>query len=253
MNHVALVRGFETVAELRRDRQRLVERQRAFRQAIGEGPALDQLHDDDRGVAVQLDAEHLRDGGVTERGEDCASRSKRRRRSGSPTAEGDRTFRATSRLSCASRARNTSPRPCRRRRAARQLLDGPTRAPGTSGTGMSLPRRVRRADASRLRMSLRHFPTHLVLATNAHKSLQGIYFPCQGGAMVSCRRWSIPIWLAAGVSRVLRPSRAPIAPERGPMTSRPSRRATGRTPVPPISSNAPGSAQPLTRSRASPR
>ena len=45
MNDAELVGGFERLGDLSRDRQRLVERNRTLRDAIGERRALDQLED----------------------------------------------------------------------------------------------------------------------------------------------------------------------------------------------------------------
>ena len=44
MNDALLVRGFERLGDLPRDRERLVERERPARDAVGERLALDQLH-----------------------------------------------------------------------------------------------------------------------------------------------------------------------------------------------------------------
>ena len=44
MNDAVLVRGFERLGDLLRDRQRLVERNRPLRDAVGERRSLDQLH-----------------------------------------------------------------------------------------------------------------------------------------------------------------------------------------------------------------
>ena len=69
VDDVALVRGLEPVANLDRDRHRIVERQRAFLQSVGERIAVNVFHHDDRRVAVDFDAEYLRDRRMVERRE----------------------------------------------------------------------------------------------------------------------------------------------------------------------------------------
>ena len=63
------VRGFEGFGDLPRDAERLVQRQGALGEPLGQGRALDQLHDEAT-VAVRLcQAVNVRDIGVVERGQ----------------------------------------------------------------------------------------------------------------------------------------------------------------------------------------
>ena len=65
----ALVRGFERLGHLFRDRQRLVDRDGAARDALREILALDELHHERADAGRFLDAVQLRDVGMIERGE----------------------------------------------------------------------------------------------------------------------------------------------------------------------------------------
>ena len=68
MNDALLVRGFERLGNLLRNRQRLIERHRAVRDAIGQRWSLDQLHDQPAHAIGLLEAIHVRDVGVIQRG-----------------------------------------------------------------------------------------------------------------------------------------------------------------------------------------
>src|SRR5207248_7609355 len=68
VNNPAFVRRFERVADLRRDPQRLPNRQRAARDAFGQRRALDQL-EDQRANITRLEAVNRTDVWVVERGE----------------------------------------------------------------------------------------------------------------------------------------------------------------------------------------
>ncbi len=70
MDDADLVRRLERLGDLARERQRLVNGDRAFRDALGEVFALDELHDDRASARALLDAVDLRDVRVVEGGED---------------------------------------------------------------------------------------------------------------------------------------------------------------------------------------
>ncbi len=73
VDDTALVGVLEGLGDLAGDRQRLVERQRAARQPIGQGRALDQLHDQEaerRGRVRRLEGVEHGDARVVERGQD---------------------------------------------------------------------------------------------------------------------------------------------------------------------------------------
>ena len=65
-----LVRGFERLGDLLRDRQRLVERNRPLRDAVGERRPLDQLHDEGLHTIRLLQTVDVSDVRMIERGED---------------------------------------------------------------------------------------------------------------------------------------------------------------------------------------
>jgi len=65
----ALVRRFERIRELRRNLERLVDRDASVREALGERRPLDQLHHEARGAAAALEAVNVPDVRVTQRGE----------------------------------------------------------------------------------------------------------------------------------------------------------------------------------------
>ena len=83
MDDALLVRRFERLGDLPRDRQRLVERNRPVRDPIGERRPLDQLHHQRVQAAGVFEAVDLRDVRMIQRREHCASRLNRARRSGS--------------------------------------------------------------------------------------------------------------------------------------------------------------------------
>ena len=70
MDDADLVRRLERLGNLARERQRLVDRNRTFRDALGEVFALDELHDDRARACGFLDAVDLRDVRMVEGGED---------------------------------------------------------------------------------------------------------------------------------------------------------------------------------------
>ncbi len=66
VNDLRAVRRFERRGNLHCDVQRLIRRDRAFGDAIRQGRALDQFHDDGSCAVALLQAENLRDVGVIE-------------------------------------------------------------------------------------------------------------------------------------------------------------------------------------------
>jgi hypothetical protein len=112
MDDAVLVRGVERRGELAGDRHRLVEGQRAARDALGERRPLDQF-EDERALAARrlFDPVDLRDVGGASEASTCASRSKRASRSASAAKRSGRILSATSRCRRESRARYTSPMP----------------------------------------------------------------------------------------------------------------------------------------------
>ena len=60
MDDALLVRGFERLGDLPRDRQRLVERNRPPRDAVGERRSLDELHHERGGRRPSLQAMNAR-------------------------------------------------------------------------------------------------------------------------------------------------------------------------------------------------
>ena len=111
---------------------RFVERNRPARDPLREILALDELHHE-RARSVRLEAVDLRDVRMVQRGEDCASRSKRASRSASAANGSGRTLIATSRCSFVSLARYTSPMPPAP--MAPTISYGPRRVPDDSGKG----------------------------------------------------------------------------------------------------------------------
>ena len=105
MDDALLVRGFERVGDLPRDRQRLVERGSGPGDAIREqGLALDQLHHQ-RAPRRFLEAVDLRDVRMIERGEQARLALEARQALGIVATASGRTLMATSRSSFVSRAR----------------------------------------------------------------------------------------------------------------------------------------------------
>ena len=94
-----------------RDRQRLVERDRPLRNALGQSSPFDQLHHEGTHAAALLETVDVRDVRMIQRGERPRLAREPRERSGSLANESGRTLIATSRSSLVSRARYTSPMP----------------------------------------------------------------------------------------------------------------------------------------------
>ena len=69
MDDAAIVGGLQRLADLPRDRERLVVRNRAASNALGQILALDELHDQRAGRFAVLEAVDLRDVGMIEGGE----------------------------------------------------------------------------------------------------------------------------------------------------------------------------------------
>ena len=70
MNDPLLVRGFEGIRNLRRDRERLVDRDRALRDAVGQRRSFDQLHHERRRTLGSFQAVDRRDVEMAQRSED---------------------------------------------------------------------------------------------------------------------------------------------------------------------------------------
>ena len=81
VNDPLLVRRFEGVGDLPDDGQRLVEGNRAFRNALRQILALDEFHNEGVDVTRTFEAVNDRDVGMVQRGQGPASRWKRARRS----------------------------------------------------------------------------------------------------------------------------------------------------------------------------
>ena len=106
MDDALLVRRFERVGDLPRDRQRLVERQRPARDAIGQRVALDQLQDERARARRCPRGRRSRDVRMVERGEHLRFALEAGEAFGiGGEAPAGRTLIATSRLSLVSRAR----------------------------------------------------------------------------------------------------------------------------------------------------
>ena len=105
MDDPLLVRGFERLGNLRRDRQRLTDRDRRGRDPIGERRAIDQLHDQcvQRRPAL-FEAIDLRDVRMIEDGEQLRFATEPREAVGIVGNGGSRTLIATRRFSFVSRA-----------------------------------------------------------------------------------------------------------------------------------------------------
>jgi hypothetical protein len=70
MHDLPAVRGFERIGDLACDAERLVGRNRALGDAVGERRSVHELHDDDRVAAGLVESVDVRDVGVIQRGED---------------------------------------------------------------------------------------------------------------------------------------------------------------------------------------
>ena len=110
MDDALLVRGFERLGDLLRDRQRFVERNRSARDALRQVLAFDQLHHQAR-VPLLLDAVDVRDVRMIERREHFRFALEPRQPIAIVGDVAGRTLIATSRFSFESRARYTSPMP----------------------------------------------------------------------------------------------------------------------------------------------
>ena len=127
------VRLVERLRDLPGDRERLALRDRAALETAGEVLAFDELHRKHVcGLAGRrsrlLEAVHMGDVGMVERGEQLRFFSKRASRSGSLETAAGSSLRATARSSLESRARYTSPIPPTPSRAS--IVYGPRRTPG---------------------------------------------------------------------------------------------------------------------------
>ncbi len=105
MNDPLLVRRFECIRDLARDRQRFWEKNRALRDAVGESRAFDQFEDKGVRRAAVFEPVDVADVRVVEGGEHLRFASEPRE------SVGGSTLSATSRLSFVSCARYTSPMP----------------------------------------------------------------------------------------------------------------------------------------------
>jgi hypothetical protein len=74
MDDALFVCGFERAGDLRRDRERLVQRHRALCDAIRQRGPLDELHDERDHATALLEAVDLRDVRMVERRSTSASR-----------------------------------------------------------------------------------------------------------------------------------------------------------------------------------
>ena len=83
VNDPGLVRRLETRRDLRRDCERLFQRERPVGDSLVEGLALDELHDEESRAALLLEAVYRRDVLWLSDASSLASRSKRTSRSGS--------------------------------------------------------------------------------------------------------------------------------------------------------------------------
>ena len=124
-----LVRGFERLGDLPRDRQRFIERNRPSRDAIGERRAFDQLQDERASRHPRLRGRRCRRcSDDSARRATCASRLKRASRSGSSAKAPAGPSGRRRDPACVSRARYTSPMPPAPR--AERISYGPRRTPG---------------------------------------------------------------------------------------------------------------------------
>ena len=125
MDDPAFVSGLERLGDLPRNRQRLVDRDRPARDAVGQRSAVNQLQHErayvvsgflvrrsasEGGSRTFLDAVNRRDVRMVQRRQDLGLTLKPRR-SGSAANDAGMIFSATSRFSRVSRARYTSPMP----------------------------------------------------------------------------------------------------------------------------------------------
>jgi hypothetical protein len=123
MDHAAIVRGLERLCDLASDWQRLIDRDRPGRDAIGERRPVDQLHDE-RVDAVLFDNPVDRgDVRVIERRENFGFALKSREMIGVAGAPGVASSLSATWRSAACPSRDT-PRPWRPRRLARQFRTG---------------------------------------------------------------------------------------------------------------------------------
>ena len=106
-----LVRGVERLGDLLRDRQRLVERDRAARDALRQIVALDEFHHERVHAAGFFQAVDGGDVRMIQRGEDFGFALKPREPVGVVRERSGRILIATSRFSLVSRARYTWPIP----------------------------------------------------------------------------------------------------------------------------------------------
>ena len=111
MDDPLLVRRFERFGDLLRDRQRLVERDRAARDALRQVVALRRAPSRARDAVSFFEAVDARDVRVIQRGQHLRFALEPRQALGSAANASGRTLIATSRLSFVSRARYTSPIP----------------------------------------------------------------------------------------------------------------------------------------------
>jgi hypothetical protein len=105
VNDALLVRGFERVGNLMRDRQCLIERHCPASDPLRQILALDEFHRERAHALALVKAVNVRDVRMVSDASVCASRVNRARRSASLANESGRTLSATSRLSFVSRAR----------------------------------------------------------------------------------------------------------------------------------------------------
>ena len=105
------MRGFERVGDLPGDRHRLVSRQRAVGQPIGERHTIDELENEEPGGGVFLDAVDAGDMRMIQRREQLRLTREARVAFRIPRNGTGRVLMATSRPSLESRPRYTSPMP----------------------------------------------------------------------------------------------------------------------------------------------
>ena len=95
MDDPLLVRRFQRLGDLSRDRQGFIDRDRALRDAVGERRPFDQLQHERLHAVGVLQSVDRRDVRVIQRRENLASRWKRASLSGSAASEGGRVLIAT--------------------------------------------------------------------------------------------------------------------------------------------------------------
>jgi hypothetical protein len=118
MDDPLLVRRFERLGDLRRDRQRFGERDRPFRNAVGQRRPLDELHHQREGSVRLLQAVDMRDVRMVQGGEDFGFALESGQSLGISPHRLRQHLMATWRFRLVSVARYTSP--CRPHRAARE-------------------------------------------------------------------------------------------------------------------------------------